>query len=87
MSENTNVIGEGTYGCVHKPSLKCKNKPGLDYKNKVSKKCFKPCSNWFVLKSCITLWDTLDSVKSKTNFSPKLLHKHNRWSNFREPTE
>ena len=37
MSENTNVIGEGTYGCVHKPSLKCKNKPGLDYKNKVSK--------------------------------------------------
>ena len=20
------VIGEGTYGCVHKPSLQCKNK-------------------------------------------------------------
>ena len=30
------VIGEGTYGCVHKPSLKCKNKK-ID-KTKVSKK-------------------------------------------------
>jgi len=31
------VIGEGSYGCVHKPSLTCKNKPKLSYKNKVSK--------------------------------------------------
>jgi serine/threonine protein kinase len=31
-----NVIGEGTYGCVHKPSLKCKSKK-VDYTNKVSK--------------------------------------------------
>lgn len=39
------VIGEGTYGCVHKPSLKCtneneinkKNKTPLSYDNKVSK--------------------------------------------------
>lgn len=31
------VIGQGTYGCVHKPSLKCKNKPRLNYTNKVSK--------------------------------------------------
>ena len=31
------VIGEGSYGCVHKPSLACKNKPNLSYKNKVSK--------------------------------------------------
>lgn len=30
------VIGEGTYGCVHKPSLVC-NKKNLTYKNKVSK--------------------------------------------------
>lgn len=36
MSEPT-VIGEGTYGCVHKPSLTCKDKPKLSYKNKVSK--------------------------------------------------
>lgn len=36
MSE-PKVIGEGSYGCVHKPSLKCKNKPKLSYKNKVSK--------------------------------------------------
>jgi serine/threonine protein kinase len=31
------VIGEGAYGCVHKPSLTCKNKPKLSYNNKVSK--------------------------------------------------
>jgi len=31
------VIGEGSYGCVHKPSLTCKNKPKLSYDNKVSK--------------------------------------------------
>ena len=30
------VVGEGTYGCVLKPSLKCKNKTP-NYKNKVSK--------------------------------------------------
>ena len=30
------VIGEGTYGCVTKPSVKCKNKK-VDYKNKLSK--------------------------------------------------
>lgn len=30
------VVGEGTYGCVLKPSLKCKNKT-LNYKDKVSK--------------------------------------------------
>lgn len=29
------VIGEGSYGCVHKPSLKCKQK--MNYKNKLSK--------------------------------------------------
>ena len=29
-------LGEGTYGCVHKPSLKCKNKR-LSYKGKISK--------------------------------------------------
>ena len=32
-------IGEGTYGCVHKPSLKCDKKPpGLpNYNDKISK--------------------------------------------------
>lgn len=32
-------IGEGTYGCVHKPSLKCQKKPPdlPNYKNKISK--------------------------------------------------
>jgi serine/threonine protein kinase len=30
------VIGQGTYGCIHKPSLKC-NKSNTKYQNKVSK--------------------------------------------------
>ena len=32
MSE---VIGEGSYGCVHRPSLNVKKK--IDYENKISK--------------------------------------------------
>ena len=32
-----NVIGEGAYGCIHKPSLLCKGTPISSYKNKVSK--------------------------------------------------
>jgi len=32
-----NVIGEGTYGCVHRPSITCKNLPHMKYKNKISK--------------------------------------------------
>jgi serine/threonine protein kinase len=31
------VIGEGTYGCVHKPSLKCKDRPDMSYEGKLSK--------------------------------------------------
>jgi hypothetical protein len=31
------VVGEGTYGCVLKPSLKCKGKKNISYENKVSK--------------------------------------------------
>jgi len=32
------VIGEGSYGCVHKPSLECKYPPSnINYKNKISK--------------------------------------------------
>ena len=30
------IIGEGSYGCVHSPSLKCNTK-GVDYKDKISK--------------------------------------------------
>lgn len=36
-SKISTVIGEGTYGCVHDPSLKCKNAPGISYENKISK--------------------------------------------------
>ena len=31
------VIGEGAYGCVHKPALTCKNKNIDDYNDKISK--------------------------------------------------
>lgn len=31
------VVGEGTYGCVIKPSMSCQEKEEVDYKNKVSK--------------------------------------------------
>lgn len=37
MSNISKVIGEGTYGCVLKPSLKCKGKQKISYENKVSK--------------------------------------------------
>jgi serine/threonine protein kinase len=37
-SHNTmHVIGEGSYGCVLKPSLKCKTTRPINYKNKISK--------------------------------------------------
>ena len=35
--KNPEVVGEGTYGCVHNPSLKCKDSPSISYINKVSK--------------------------------------------------
>ena len=31
------VIGEGTYGCVHRPSLRCGNKAKINYDGKISK--------------------------------------------------
>jgi serine/threonine protein kinase len=31
------VLGEGTYGCVHKPSLKCKDRPDISYEGNISK--------------------------------------------------
>jgi len=37
MSAQASVIGEGTYGCIHKPSLRCKGNKKLNYTNKVSK--------------------------------------------------
>jgi serine/threonine protein kinase len=37
MSTQSSVIGEGTYGCIHKPSLRCKGNKKLNYTNKVSK--------------------------------------------------
>jgi serine/threonine protein kinase len=34
---NHKIIGKGAYGCVHKPSLRCKNKTVKSYKDKISK--------------------------------------------------
>ena len=34
---DSDVIGEGTYGCIHKPSLECKGRKKIDYSTKVSK--------------------------------------------------
>ena len=33
MSTQASVIGEGTYGCIHKPSLRCKGNKKLNYTN------------------------------------------------------
>lgn len=35
--DESDVIGEGTYGCIHKPSLECSGQKSIDYTNKVSK--------------------------------------------------
>jgi serine/threonine protein kinase len=35
--EDIKVIGEGAYGCVHKPSLECKKPLNINHKNKISK--------------------------------------------------
>lgn len=37
MSIVPSVIGEGTYGCVHKPNLKCKNNNATNVKHHLSK--------------------------------------------------
>jgi len=37
INNTTSVIGEGAYGCIHKPSLTCKEAKVKSYKNKVSK--------------------------------------------------
>ena len=37
MVEKPKVVGEGTYGCVVKPSLKCVEKDKYSYKDRVSK--------------------------------------------------
>ena len=36
MNNIPDILGEGSYGCIHKPSLKCDNKK-INYTNKVSK--------------------------------------------------
>jgi serine/threonine protein kinase len=36
MNTEPKIIGKGSFGCVHKPSLKCKTRK-INYKNKISK--------------------------------------------------
>jgi len=44
MNDEPKIIGKGTYGCVHKPSLKCKTRK-VNYKNKISKYMLKTHAN------------------------------------------
>jgi len=44
MDTEPKVIGKGAYGCVHKPSLKCKTRK-LNYNNKISKYMLKNYAN------------------------------------------
>jgi hypothetical protein len=44
MNDEPKIIGKGSYGCVHKPSLKCKTRK-LNYKNKISKYMLKKHAN------------------------------------------
>ena len=37
MTSKRNVLGEGTFGCVLKPSITCDNNNNIDYTNKISK--------------------------------------------------
>ena len=39
------VIGEGAYGCVHKPSLECSDKPDMSYDGMISKVMNKTAAN------------------------------------------
>ena len=45
MSDIPKVVGEGTYGCVHKPALKCKDKEDKKDPNQVSKLMIKKNAN------------------------------------------
>jgi hypothetical protein len=44
MNDEPKIIGKGAYGCVHKPSLKCKTRK-VNYKNKISKYMLKKHAN------------------------------------------
>lgn len=65
-SERSNVVGEGTYGCVHRPSLKCNKSPkNIDYNNKISKIGKKQNIN-----EEITEYKTIDAIDKKAFFYP-----------------
>lgn len=59
------VIGEGTYGCVHRPSLRCANKLNIDYKGKISKLGKKKNINEEIAE-----YKTIDRVDKRENFYP-----------------
>ena len=57
------VLGEGAYGCVHKPSLKCKDRPDMSYEGKLSKIMTKQHAI-----SEMKEYDTIDSVDTTKEF-------------------
>jgi serine/threonine protein kinase len=60
--KTADVIGEGTYGCIHKPSLKCKNK-NLKYNKKISKILLKKNA-----KKEMDEYDILSKIDKKHNY-------------------
>ena len=40
MTTQSKLVGQGAYGCVYKPSLRCADKPDLNYDGTVSKLMF-----------------------------------------------
>tara|TARA_Y100001970_G_scaffold68905_1_gene87906 strand:- start:774 stop:1910 length:1137 start_codon:yes stop_codon:yes gene_type:complete len=76
-------IGSGTYGCVYKPSIKCKNKKNLSYKNKVSK-----LMEDYKAKEEYNKMKTLKNIKTKKKYNyilnppiicQPLINKHNAY--------
>ena len=37
MTENPNIIGQGAYGCIYKPAIKCKEESPTNYITKVQR--------------------------------------------------
>ena len=70
MSNHAQVIGQGSYGCVVKPSLECKQKTSINYKNKVSKILSQEDA-----KKEMQEYDKVSSADKKNNFYLGKPHK------------
>lgn len=62
-TNNSVIIGEGSFGCVVKPSLKCNNNDTISYENKVSKVLSTKHAT-----TEISEYDKIDKIDRKTQF-------------------